>query len=137
MGTLGYAARVGRHEDSSLEYRVDKEEKFLLDAARGIDRIDPYVGVGTSLLVSTDQPLLAGIGIVANVVEAMLFKVPFMGRYYAHTRDLRGTAVLAAKTCVTTFAPNLAFLQLMPANYWMMQRHLSKPYHARRKRYRG
>lgn len=137
MGALDYAARVGHHKPSSLEYRVNKEEKFLLDVSRGIDRIDPYVGVGASLLVATDNEILAGAGIAANVVEALIFKLPFITRYYAHTKNVKGTALLTAKMCLTTFIPSLAWLQLLPTNYWMMQHHLSKPYAQRQSNRRG
>ena len=133
MGTLSLAARVGRQKYRTLDAVMTEKERFLYDAARGIDLIDPYVGAGTSLLFSTDNELLAGIGVAANVVESLFFKVPFIARYYALSKDAKGASLLAAKMAVTTLAPNLAFLQVLPSHYWTMRKYVSRSY-ARRQR---
>lgn len=136
MGTLDYAAKVGKKNRGSLEYRVTREEEFLYNASRGVDSIDPYIGAGTTLLMATDNELLAGIGIVANVAETVLFKLPLLTKYYQTTKDVKGTALLAAKTCLTTFAPNLAILKVLPAHSWSVKNYLSKPYVTRQRKKR-
>ena len=128
MAFLDRLARLGRRDEFTLEERVGVAEERLYEAALGVDRIDPYLGVGTSLLMTSDHSLLIGFGALINLSEALFLKVPYLVAYYRTTHDWRGTSLLGVKSLITTVAPHLSFLQLFPAHYWVMKRYLRK-YH--------
>lgn len=131
MGVLDAMARLGRHEDDTLEYKLTKDEKFLFDAARGIDRIDPYIGMTSYFLYQQDNPLLVAAGAVLNASEALIFKAPFIKKYYSVTKNVGGAALLVLKTTMLACSPNFAYLQLLPTNYWVVKSHVKKMHEKR------
>lgn len=90
-------------------------EKLLVNYAKTLDTVDCFTGPFGALCRHTHDPTLSTLGLVVNMAELALLKIPFTALYLSRTGDVTSLFYWAPKELFANLTVPGGFLDVIPA----------------------
>lgn len=124
--TIEFLAKMNRREGDLVEQYLDRDDRLLLRAARGVDVIDRISGPLASTLQLYGSPFWQGVGIAISALELGLVKIPFMYAYQKQTKDFASLYTWGAKEAFANGFAIAGYVDVLHSYTYLARKHFEK-----------